>query len=133
MVANSWAGSAKACAGGIVQALSDTTSEVAGRAKAFGHVAATSAHSKASELGANAKALALNRATQATSAGAAGGAIAMGAAGGGLGLVTGGAAGIAVGLVPALFTFVFPFQSVLPSAVVQELALEQSQAVPQGL
>lgn len=105
MVANSWAGSAKARAGGTVQALSDTTSEVAGRAKAFGHVAATCAHSKASELGANAKALALNRATQATSAGAAGGAIAMGAVGGGLGLVTGGAAGAAVGLVPALFTF----------------------------
>merc|ERR1719362_1311010 len=105
MVANSWVGSAKAHAGGTVQALSDATSEAAERAKVFGHVAATSAHLKASELGANAKALALNPAAQATSGGAAGGAIAVGAAGGGLGLVAGGAAGAAVGLVPALFTF----------------------------
>jgi len=105
MVANSWVGSAKAHAGGTVQALSDATSEAAERAKVFGHVAATSVHSKASELGTNAKALALNPAAQATSAGAAGGSVTVGAAGGGLGLLAGGAAGAAVGLVPALFTF----------------------------
>jgi hypothetical protein len=55
--------------------------------------------------GTNAKALALNPAAQATSAGAAGGSVTVGAAGGGLGLLAGGAAGAAVGLVPALFTF----------------------------
>jgi len=105
MVANSWTGSAKAHAGGSMQALSDVTSEGFGRVTAFRHVASTCVLLKASELGANAKALALNPAAQATSAGAAGGAIAIGAAGGSLGLVAGGVAGAAVGLIPALFTF----------------------------
>merc|ERR1719362_2665631 len=103
--ANFWAGSAKARAGVTVNSVSHVTSEAAERAKVFGHVAATSVQLKASEFGTNAKALALNPASQATSAGAAGGCIAIGAAGGGLGLLAGGVAGAAVGLVPALFTF----------------------------
>jgi len=105
LLANALTDSAKARAGGAIQALSDVSSEATCRAKASGHVVATTIYSTATELGTNAKALARNPAAQATSAGAAGGAIAMGAAGGSAGLVAGGAAGAAVGLVPALFTF----------------------------
>jgi len=105
MVANSWVGSAKAHAGGTVQALSDATSEAAERAKVFGHVAAASVRLKASEFGTNAKALALNPAAQATSAGAAGGSVTVGAAGGGLGLLAGGAVGAACAVPAAFFTF----------------------------
>lgn len=103
-VANSFTDSAKVRAVGTMQALSDATSEAAGRAKVSGRRVATNVYSKTADLGASAKALALNPAAQATSAGAAGGAVAGGAAGGALGLVAGGASGGAVGLVPALFT-----------------------------
>jgi len=103
-VANT-AETAKSHGNSTLQMISDKSSEVACRAQACMHVAATSAQTKASDLGAGAKSLALNPAVQVTSAAAAGGAVATGAAGGSLGLVAGGATGAAVGLVPALFTF----------------------------
>lgn len=63
------------------------------------------ARTKASEVRAAAVEVAADRKYQATAVGAAGGAAALGATGGVAGLATGTIIGVAVGFVPALFTF----------------------------
>jgi hypothetical protein len=73
------------------------------RAKAAAAVCFTS--SNAAVITSSAKQVAADERFQATAKSAAGGAFALGATGGGAGLLAGGTVGVAIGILPAIFTF----------------------------